>query len=629
MQDLHVNLNWLEPAPADWRDKLRAARAEASPGKAFWQLARYRLSSRQLSLLGAAIGEAQSRNASLSPLQPLRLGIAGSGTLDLVVPQLIATAARHGIALECLITPYGQAVQHAIDPRSVLNCAKCDLVLLALQSHEVPGLSDELATDDDISSSLEFLANLADGIRQSGAGVVFQTFAGPQTWQFGSFDRCLTGTRRRRLDALNAGLAQLASNTSDHLFDVAALAERIGLDRWLSRRDWYLAKLPFAADCIPAYAELLSRLLAATKGLSRRCLVLDLDNTLWGGVLGDDGIEGIALGEGSPAGEAHLALQRYALALHSRGVVLAVSSKNDPEFAQRAIDTHPEMLLRSEHFAAIQANWSDKAANLQAIAEEVSLGLASLVFLDDNPAERALIRRLLPDVAVPELPEDPSHFVDFLDAAGYFEAVFHSAEDASRTTFFRQNRKRKALLQASGGLDSYLASLDMVARFQPFDEAGLERIVQLINKSNQFNLTTRRYTALHLRELMADPRYATLQVRLEDCFGDSGMVSVIILKQVSPSEVEIDTWLMSCRVLGRRLEEAVLGELLGMAQKLGASHLIGRFYPTERNSIVSDHYAKLGFLLEDTLSDGATVWRLETSVVPPKAPIAVERLPTC
>lgn len=623
MQDLHYDLAWLEMPPPDWRENLRAAKAHPLPGPLFRQLARYRLTGSQLSLLGAALRDAQGCGKPLDPLQPLRLGIAGSGTIDMIVPQLIASAARHGIALECVVTPYGQAYQQAIDATSALRSAGCDLVLIAMLWHDVPGLTGSLAENDDVDASLAFLSQIADGMRQSGAGVIFQTLVPPSASQFGSLDRALTGTRRRRLDAINAALSRLATDPADHVFDVAALAERIGLDRWIMRRDWNVAKLPFAAGCIPAYAEHLARFLAATRGLSRRCLVLDLDNTLWGGILGDDGLEGLALGEGDPVGEAHLALQRYALDLHQRGILLAVSSKNDPDFARTAVETHPEMLLRARHFAAFQANWSDKAANLRAIADEVSLGLSSLVFLDDNPAERALIRRLLPEVAVPELPQDPSYYVDVLDAAGYFEAVSYSAEDAARTEFFQQNKARKALLSQSGGLDSYLASLDMTAQFGAFDETGLERIAQLVGKSNQFNLTTRRYTPSQLREIMADPDHATVQVRLRDCFGDNGMVSVVILKQTSASCVEIDTWLMSCRVLGRRLEEAVLRQLLSIARARGAKTLIGRYLPTDRNAIVRDHYAKLGFSLVETMPDGGSVWSLETSADPSSPPIAI------
>lgn len=623
MHDLHFNLSWLEATPPQWRERLKATKDKASVGSEFRQLAQYRLTTTQLSFLGSAIVEAQRRGACLAPLRTMRLGLAASGTIDMLVLPLIASAARHGIALECVTAPYGQAFQQAADPASVLRTANCDMILLALLAHEVPGMADGLAGADDVASGLNFISQIAQGFRQSGANVIVQNFVGPQSWQFGSFDRTLPGTRRRRLDALNSALPEVLAGSGDHIFDVASLAERIGLDRWISRRDWNMAKLPFAAECIPAYAEHVARLLAASRGLARRCLVLDLDNTLWGGVLGDDGIDALVLGEGSPVGEAHLALQRYALELHHRGIMLAVSSKNEDDLARRAVDRHPEMLLRTAHFAAFQANWSDKAANIRAIAADVSLGLSSLVFLDDNPVERALVRTLLPEVAVPELPEDPSYYVDVLDAAGYFEAITFSAEDAGRTEFFRQNKERQALLEASGGLDAYLSSLGMYATFAPFDDANLDRICQLINKSNQFNLTTLRYTAKQLKELMTDRRFATLQIRLKDCFGDNGMISVVILERVSAQCIEIVSWLMSCRVLGRRLEEAVLCELVRMARDSGCSRLLGRYCPTERNGIVRDHYAKLGFSLEETGENDSTLWSLDTASDPARPPIEV------
>jgi FkbH-like protein len=340
--------------------------------------------------------------------------------------------------------------------------------------------------------------------------------------------------------------------------------------------------------------------------------VLDLDNTLWGGVIGDDGLEGIVLGQGDPQGEAFLAVQSAALALRERGIVLAVSSKNSDEIARLPFRNHPEMLLRENHLAVFQANWNDKATNIRAIAEELSLGLESLVFLDDNPAERRLVRDMLPEVAVPELPEDPAYYVRTLLAAGYFEALAFSPEDQKRADFYQDNARRVALQRATGDLDAYLETLDMTISFQPFDEIGRARISQLINKSNQFNLTTRRYTEAQVGEMEADPNCFTLQVRLVDTFGDNGMISVIICRRDADDWL-VDTWLMSCRVLGRRVEQAVLQELVSHARKLGIARIVGTYRPTERNRLVEDHYAKLGFTECECPTEGSTLWSLDVA----------------
>jgi FkbH-like protein len=326
-------------------------------------------------------------------------------------------------------------------------------------------------------------------------------------------------------------------------------------------------------------------------------------------VIGDDGLEGIKIAQGDSTGEAHLSVQRLALALRDRGVVLAISSKNNDDIARIPFRDHPEMLLREDHIAVFQANWNDKATNIKAIAEELSLGFESMVFLDDNPVERGLVRQFLPQVAVPELPEDPALYARTLSAAGYFESIAFSREDSKRADYYQDNPKRIHLQKQAGNIDSYLASLNMEITFQPFDKTGRSRIAQLVNKSNQYNLTTRRYTEAEIAEAEIDPRSFTLQVRLTDIFGDNGMISVVICRETDHHTWEIDTWLMSCRVLGRGVQEMVLQELLKHASLNGIEKLIGIYKPTERNKMVENHYALLGF--EPISEDQDTRWSLE------------------
>jgi FkbH-like protein len=333
------------------------------------------------------------------------------------------------------------------------------------------------------------------------------------------------------------------------------------------------------------------------------------------------------LGQGDATGEAHLEVQRTALALRQRGVVLAVSSKNTDEIARQPFAKHPEMLLREEHIAVFQANWQDKASNIRAIAEELKLGLDSMVFLDDNPVERELVRTLAPEVAVPELPSDPALYARTLLAAGYFESIGFSDEDKQRAELYRDNARRVALEKQTGDVDGYLASLDMRLTLQPFDDTGRARIAQLINKSNQFNLTTRRYTEADVARLQHDPEAFTLQVRLADTFGDNGMISVLICRRTE-DVWDIDTWLMSCRVLGRRVEQAVLAELVEQARGRGVRKLMGSYVPTEKNQLVENHYEKLGFALLERIEGGGTRWQLDVDALAPNAalPMRIERL---
>ncbi|MGD0428291.1 MAG: HAD-IIIC family phosphatase [Candidatus Acidiferrales bacterium] len=616
--DLFRSLSWLPAPPSDFSARCRAVldqNSEAAVGSRFQSLAALALDENQLNHLARAIAKAQKSQTSLHPLVPFRLGVLSNATLDFIVPALVATAARYGVALECIKAEYDQAVQQALSPDSLINRAKPDAVLVAMDYRALPlrcKKGDAAEAENAVSQAVAFIQSLRVGLKANGKTVcILQTIAPPPERLFGSFDRALPGTAANIINRLNLRLAESVFGTEDILLDVAGLAETVGLADWHSPAEWNLAKLPFSNSFLPLYADHVARLLAALRGKSRRVLVLDLDNTVWGGVIGDDGLEGIQCAQGDATGEAHLSVQRLALDLRERGVILAVSSKNEDEIARLPFRKHPEMLLKEEHIAVFQANWNDKATNITAIAKELSLGLDSVVFLDDNPVERNLVRQLLPAVAVPELPADPALYARTLAAAGYFESISFSAEDVSRARFYQDNAKRVGLQNLVGDLDAYLASLQMEITFQPFDEIGRARITQLINKSNQYNLTTKRYTEPEVAAAQDDPQYFTLQVRLSDTFGDNGMISVVICRRQSHSEWEIDTWLMSCRVLGRGVEQMVLREILEHARRNGIRKLFGAYRPTDRNKLVEDHYSKLGFILTGTEADATTIWELD------------------
>jgi FkbH-like protein len=616
-EQLYTELQWLPRPPEDFSKRCRALRETAGEvGREIRALASFALDENKLVKLANSIESLRSTPDNLRPLIPFRLGIISNATSHFMVPALTATAARYGIALECIEANYGQVMQEALAPDSMINRARADAVLVAIDYRGLAlgaPLGDSAAADTVVAAAVDELRAIRDALRKnSGAVCIFQTLARPVEATFGSLDLALPGTSRNVIDLFNRSLATTLAGKEDLLLDVGGLAETVGLSGWHDANLWNIGKIPFANCFLPIYADLACRLIAALRGKSRRCLVLDLDNTLWGGVIGDDGLEGIVLGQGDPQGEAHLEIQRTALALRERGIVLAVSSKNNDETARLPFQKHPEMLLRENHLAVFQANWNDKATNIRAIAEELSLGLESFVFLDDNPAERRLVRDMLSDVAVPELPDDPALYVRTLLAAGYFEAITYSPEDQKRADFYQDNARRVALQRVTGDLDAYLATLKMTITFQPFDVVGRARIAQLISKSNQFNLTTRRYSEAQVAEIEADPNCLTLQVRLVDTFGDNGMISVIICRQ-DAGVWQIDTWLMSCRVLGRRVEQAVLQELLIHARSLGISRIIGTYRPTERNRLVEDHYSKLGFTECERLADGSTVWSLEVA----------------
>jgi FkbH-like protein len=617
MNDLYASLAWLPRPPQDFSTLCRNMHSStADLGSRLQWLASHALDEIQLNQLARQVTRARERGYSIAPLSPFKLGLISTANTDFLTLALIATALRYGIALQCTKAPFGQFAQQALSPDSEIKRAQPEAVLIAadyrgLPLRPIPG--EMAAAEEMVVEVLDHLTAIREGIKRDTKAICFvQTIARPAESCFGSLDLAMPGTLRHLIDAVNRGIASSIAGTEDLLFDVAGLAETVGLAEWHSPLEWNLAKVPFASIFLPLYADHVCRLICALRGKSRRCLVLDLDNTLWSGVIGDDGIEGIIIGQGDPTGEAHLSVQHAALSLRDRGIVLAVSSKNQDEIARLPFRAHPEMALREEHFAVFQANWNDKATNIKAIAEELSLGLDAFVLLDDNPTERGLVRRLLPQVAVPELPEDPSLYARTLGASGLFEAVTFSAEDKNRADFYRDNARRVALQKQAGDVDAYLASLEMVISFRPFDDVGRARITQLINKSNQFNLTTRRYTEAEVREIGRDPYCYTLQVHLTDIYGNNGMISVVICRK-DCSDWHVDTWLMSCRVLGRRVEQAILRELVGEARHRGINRIIGAYRPTARNKLVEDHYPKLGFSMMEQCGDGTILWQLDVT----------------
>lgn len=623
------NLFWLPPKPADFAAQLMAAQADEGPlAPRLRALAGHALDINGLNRLAKALRKARGEGRALNPLSPFRLGVLSNSTSSLVAPAIEATGLRHGLALEVVEAPFGLVVQEALDPASVLASSDVDAVLIAIDVHgaalkETPG--DLEAAEATLSAVLGQLALVRQGLRShTRATLIWQTVARQPETLFGSFDYRLEGTHRWLVDQLNRRLADSLPD-DELLVDVAGLAETIGLDAWHDPVQRNIGKLPFAQQWAPIYAEHVVRVIGALRGKSRKALVLDLDNTLWGGIIGDDGIDGIVIGQGSALGEAHLTVQQAALDLHGRGVVLAVSSKNEDATARLPFREHDDMLLKEDHVAVFQANWIDKASNLTTIADALTLGRDALVFLDDNPAERLQVRGALPEIGVPELPADAAYYRRALNAAGYFEAVAFSDDDRKRSGFYKENARRLQLQSSAGSLDDYHASLQMVATFQPFDSLGRARISQLINKSNQFNLTTRRYTEAQVGAMETDPSRFTLQARLADVFGDNGMIGVLIADRAADAW-EIDTWLMSCRVLGRRMEEAMLAELVRAAREAGVARIVGRFIPSDRNMMVARHYEKLGFDKVSEAASGESVWSLAVAdVVLPSLPMQIVR----
>ena len=477
MTNLYEELAWLLPAPTEFSEKVAAA----DTGRGLQELATFSLDDNKLRRLTKRLRKLQEKQVNLSPLVGVKIGILSNSTTKLTVTPLVGTALRFGLALDVVEAEFDQIAQEAFSEASSFMGHDLSAVLISIDYRGLPFVvspGDASAALQNVQDCLAYIRSVIESVRtKSGAQILVQNFAMPAESLSGSYEGRLPGTLTWLLNRLNSELDTLASDNT-FIVDIAGLAANVGLANWHDPTLWNIAKLPFAQKYLPIYADYICRILAARLGKSRRCLILDLDNTLWGGVIGDDGVDGIRIGNGDATGEAHLHVQKIALELRGRGVVLAVSSKNEDATARQPFQEHPDMLLKENHIAVFLANWSDKASNIRAIAATLSLGLDSMVFLDDNPAERLLVRRELPEVAVPELPTDPALYARTLIAAGYFEAITFSDEDRQRATFYQDNARRIQILNGASDMNAYLNSLDMEMTLAPFNSTGRTRITQ-------------------------------------------------------------------------------------------------------------------------------------------------------
>jgi FkbH-like protein len=538
----------------------------------------------------------------------LDVGLVSTWSTSTFAPLLRLAAARVGLALNIRQPDFGQYFNETLDPGSALLAGKLDALILA-PDHRALGIKPFTDTPEtDVASEVERWTSVWSGVRRIAAPIMVQHgFAAPGTDPLGHFAAGLDGTRRNMISRISNQMAHRAAEADVGYLDMAALASSLGTAHWFDDRGWYMAKMPFSPDALPVLARHTAAVLAARLGLSRRCIVLDLDNTLWGGVIGDDGLDGIALGGGT-IGEAFVDFQIGLKELRARGIVLAVCSKNDPEVALGPFRRHPEMVLKEPDIAAFVADWGAKSEGIRRIADQLNLGLDTFTFLDDHPYERAEVRRALPEVDVPVMPEDPTGFRRALEDYPYFEPASFTAADRDRAEQYRARAEAQALRTTVGSLAEYQASLAMVAEFGAIDPVNLPRVVQLINKTNQFNVTTVRRNRAELEALLAEEGAIGFWVRLADRFADHGLIAVL-LARAADARLEIDTLLMSCRVLGRGVETVILAELARLAAERGCAELVGRYARSERNGMVADLFARNGFAAAGEEADGATLWR--------------------
>jgi FkbH-like protein len=549
------------------------------------------------------------------PFLDKRIAILGGSTTAEVKDLLELFLLRYGIRPSFYESEYNKWHEDVLFSAPDLLAFKPDLVYVHTSSVNLsvwPAMDATVAEVDALfKGTLDRFSTFWDRIASElRCPVIQNNFEEPWERPLGNLDAWDYRGRSHYTACLNAAFAAEARcRPTLYLQDLHYLASLHGLRAWHDRNHWYLYKYALAHEAIPDLAYNLARMVLAVFGGSKKGLVLDLDNTLWGGVIGDDGLQGLHLGPETPEGEVHTAIQAYAKALKERGVILAVSSKNEEANAREGF-SHPDSILKTSDFSGFKANWDPKHENIAALASEINVGVDSLVFLDDNPAERAIVRGQLAGVAVPELGEEASGFLDTLDRGRYFETVSLSEDDLRRS---EQYALRSDLGQAEARFADYgefLRHLEMKAEIRGFQPLYYDRVTQLVNKSNQFNVTTRRYTLSEVQAAAVDPARITLYGRLKDRFGDHGLVSVVI-GTARGKDLELDLWLMSCRVLKRGMEHAMMDELVRAARAKGLKRLLGRYLPTAKNAMVKDLYLDLGFSLERRDAEGAGAFRYD------------------
>jgi FkbH-like protein len=559
-------------------------------------------------------------------LVPCRLAILRSFTLEPVVPLLRAAALVGGIDLTVQMGGFDNYAQQMLDPASDLYAFQPDVVILALQTRDVAPAIWENHTaapaSEQEAAARELLSSIGQWVRifrsRSSASLVLHTLEIPAQPNTGVLDAQSATGQTALLEQINRGLKELAAaHAGLYLLDYDALVARYGRERWHDERKWLVMRMPIAADNLLAMAQEWLRFLHPLTGKIAKVLVTDLDNTLWGGVLGEDGVSGLQVGREYP-GAAYLALQRALLDLYQRGVLLAVASKNNEDEVLRALANHPGMLLRREHFAALQANWRSKAESLRRIAEELNVGLDSLAFLDDNPVERQNIRLALPEVHVLEWPANNMLYAKAVRDCPLFERLTLSAEDRARGVYYLQQQQRSELQNGVSSLEDFYYSLEQKVSISRVSHDAVPRVAQLLQKTNQFNLTTRRYGAVELARFVADPDWGVYATQVSDRFGDNGIVGVCLTRR--RGEVcEIDALLLSCRVIGRTVEDAILHFLVEENRALGIRRLEGWFLPTAKNKPAESFYPNHQFsLVRET--EGGTLWALELEAAAVECP---------
>lgn len=531
-----------------------------------------------------------------SALKPLKLTLLGDSATQLLAVALKGEAVSRGFSLDLFEAEYNQVERQVLDVTSETYQHDADYTVVFQSTHKLLEQYSLLPQEDKgtlADARLEFIRTLASNVKGK---IIYYNYPEIDNTVFGSYANKVSTSFVYQLRKLNYELMNLSQEYANlFVCDLASLQNMYGR-RWLFDSAVYVStEMLLSIDALPMVASRTIDIVSANEGLFKKCLILDLDNTLWGGVVGDDGWENIQIGHGLGIGKAYTEFQEWVKVLKERGVIIAICSKNDEDKAREPFEKNPEMVLQLDDISVFIANWDNKADNIRTIQSILNIGFDSMVFIDDNPFERNMVRENLPDVVVPEMPEDPGDYLEYLYSLNLFETASYSVNDTNRTKQYQVEAQRVKEKQAFANEDDFLKNLDMKCEVRGFDAFNTPRVAQLSQRSNQFNLRTVRYTDNDIRMMEGSEKYATFSFTLADKYGDNGLICAVIMKQVDADTLFVDTWFMSCRVLKRGMEHFTLNTMVEWAKVHGYKHIVGEYIPTKKNGMVAGHYTALGF----------------------------------
>ena len=533
------------------------------------------------------------------PGQKCKIALLGDTATQLLATALVGEAASRNTALDLYEGEYSQVERQLLDATSEVYQFDADFILIFQSTHKLGEHHSLLPAERQAALAderLAFIASVCENEAMKSKKIICMNYPEIDDTVFGSYANKVTTSLTYQVRKLNYELMNLAGQYPNlYICDIAGLQNKLGRDVMFAPNVYVSTEMILSVDALPYVASRVMDIVCAVRGQFKKCLILDLDNTVWGGVIGDDGLEGIQLGHGLGIGKAFTEFQMWVKKLKQRGIIICVASKNNEDTAKEPFEKHPDMVLKLDDIAVFQANWETKVDNIRTIQSILNISFDSMVFLDDNPFERNMVRENIPGITVPELPEDPGEYLEYLYGLNLFETASYSQADKDRTKQYQVEAKRVSLSKTFTNEADFLKSLNMVSVVSGFTKFNTPRVAQLSQRSNQFNLRTVRYTEADIAALAADEDVIDLSFTLEDKFGDNGLIAVIIMKRQDAETLFVDTWCMSCRVLKRGMENFTLNTMVERARRAGYKYIIGEYLPTPKNKMVEGHYQGLGF----------------------------------